>query len=151
MGALSQSELPLVISYRAVLVDVNTAMQILGVSQTSLMRLVDDGTLLWTFDVAPVRDNRAEWRFWLGELVAPAQKRDLTPERAMSSIVGHEICDELSARTVGDILLLRPQSVLRLVRTGQLDGRINRKTRWITRGSVIKFISHRWVGAQNKP
>lgn len=131
--------------YRQVLVGIDLAMQQLACDADTVCEMVDDGRVLWVWDVS-ARPGRARLlRFWFGELLAPALQRSLRVEEVLAAVIGHETERRLRTRTVAEILGLRRQSVSDLVAGGCLRGPIEGHTQWILRESLEEFLRERLV------
>jgi len=151
----SQSEFRMKRTWRPVLVDVNRAMEATGYGMETVIEMVDAGELLWVWDVGLMRQPicagrvapvRRELRFWLGELLAPEAQRGRTLDEVIEMVLGKRASSELRRVTVKDVLLLRPQQVMRLVMAGELSPRVDGHPCWVTRASVEGFLRRRWVG-----
>ena len=100
-------------AFRPVLVDLNSAMEHLGLESEVVLDAVDSGDLRWVWDVAghpnpkPGRSPRRELRFWLGELLNPASGKSLFLPEVLTKVIGRTTEARLRAVTVGAILLLR--------------------------------------------
>lgn len=150
---IKQRELRLRRQVRPVLVDMNRAIEATGYAPEAVLEMVDLGELRWVWDVSLPRStqrngatHRRELRFWLGELLMPGERANLGLLLVIDMIIGREAVEDLRAVTVGDILMIRRQQVQRLVRTGELRGRRDGHPCWVTRNSLVEFLSKRWVG-----
>lgn len=132
---------------RDTLGDMSVAMHITGWDSATITDYMVSGDLLWVWNVASdTNASRAEWRFWIGELMAPAVQRDKELVAVVNCVIGKSEMRELSVFSVHEILRVSRQQVHRLIETGELDGHVARHVGWVTRASLVEFLKRRWVG-----
>ncbi len=134
--------------YRPVLVSPDVAMVQLGCDAAALYEMAD-GDLRWVWNISERPDGAARnLRFWMGEL-KDRSLRDMDPAQAIEAVAGHPFERTLSRRTVGHLLLLRPPSVLALVRGGQLVRPTGGNRSQVTRASLVDFLHRRLLERMN--
>lgn len=148
MTLLAQPELRLPrLHRRDALGDISLAVHILGWDQSTIMEMVQSGGLLWTWNVASdLGGARAEWRFWIGELVAPDTQRTQKLDQVVECVVGKREMVDLSVFSVKELLRVSRQQVHRLIETNQIAGRISNHVGWVPRASLVGFLKNRWTG-----
>jgi len=155
---MAQAQLPLKRQCRPVLVGLMVAVKELQLDKDSIRGMVDNGELLWVFDVG-LGNRERDLRFWLGELMEKCGTRNaergtphfaaLSVEAAIEAIAGHPRDPELGTDTLWQILQLDRISIRRLILAGELQGRIQGHGWRITRASLVEFLSRRHIGARN--
>ena len=144
-----QSELKLPrLHRRDALGDLSLAVHLLGWDASTVMEMVESGELMWVWNVASKADSaRAEWRFWIGELIALAAVRSQRIDTVVDCVIGKREVTELSVFSTKEILRVSRQQVHRLIETGQLTGRISNHVGWVPRARLVEFLKTRWNGS----
>lgn len=128
------------------LVPAEVARWVLNLNPEQLQERVDNGHLLWVFDVK-VSGRRAELRFWERELREAAQVCHLRPDQAVHSILGLETRKRFRGSELCALLDISKQHLQRLHQSRELTGEIISHTRWIQRSSVEAFLHRRLTTA----
>jgi hypothetical protein len=141
-----QRPLPLYIHQRTALVTVETARCALGVDTDSILAMLDDGTLRWAWNISAGSQLR-EIRIWARDVIT--YQTGLGPERLHSStevidsVIGTQR-DRLSSVEISTHILICSRDLAGdLVRLGQLRGDLVGHTQWITRDSLVQFLTRR--------
>jgi hypothetical protein len=152
-----QRLLPLPVANNVALVGIEGARNVLGLDAESISALIQDGELLWVWDFAlsPVAAARRELRFWRLDLIAAASRR-----QGKAEVIGTRdlllpvVLDTILPPTkaafnsweLQALLTISGQQLQRLCDVKHLSGEVRGHTRWITRSSLVAFLSKRLVG-----
>jgi hypothetical protein len=132
--------------FKTPLADTATLRALFGVTAGTIFEWVEEGRLIHVFDVALRKCETENWRFWTEEICNPAACRQMECNLALKRIIGLERRSEFRTMEVSNLLLISQPSVFYLCKTRELDSRVWRHTRWITRGSLAEFLARRWSG-----
>ena len=99
------------------------------------------GEFNWVWNVA--LGGRPERRFWLTEIIAPELAQNQTTAQVIAHILGQKKLFRSSE--VGQLMLIGDPHLFALCRANELRGEIVRRTRWITRASLEKFLTDRLI------
>lgn len=148
---MKQLALYLPISQRTVLVTVETVRAALGVDTETVWRWIDDGTIRWAWDIsasleAPTRANR-ELRVWARDLLRLAGDSGAFPadpdlSTAVQAVIGHHR-PRVTAQELSQTLCCSRSHVHRLLGAGCLSGNQEAHSQWITRESLVQFLTSR--------
>lgn len=116
-------------------------MEALEVRSETVLEWIDDGRLLWVWDIALPSGSRRTLRFWLVELLGEDVRR-LSREQAIDRVIGCADAN-LTSYQVEQILFVRRSSVHRAVSLGELNGRVVKGKVLITRESLVRFLGRR--------
>ena len=150
MTTASQLKLSLPVSQRTALVTVETVRAALGVDVETVWGWIDDGTILWAWDISAAERRDAanrELRVWardvlrlggatLGSAVEPGLPQ------AIRMIIGHDR-DRLSVQDLARLLCSSRQHLHRLVDSGLLVGPQVGHCQFVTRNSLVAFLEER--------
>lgn len=131
------------LSPRAALVTVDTACTVLGVDSETLTSMVEDGSLVWVWDLSARQNCIRSLRFWTGELMDRSAARK--PRAEVISAIIPASRDRFRTSELAQALRISDPHLLRLVQCGHLVGTIEGHTRWITRKSAAAFLESRLV------
>jgi hypothetical protein len=129
----------------ATLVHLETVAAVKGMPLDRVYQAVDDGELLWVFNLATKPGGLRELRVWSAELMNPSV-RQLPLEQALARIIGTGRA-RLRGTELNLLLAISRPHLLRLCRTRQLRFQIEAHTRWVARDSLAAFLQKRWLGA----
>lgn len=155
MNPTTQTHLPLTIHERTSLVTVDTARAVMGVDSQTVLSLVENGRILWAFDVsAKGRGDTREIRIWRASVAAymaeqPQPMAASGPTPGVERIIGPTPARIRSSR-VAQILSVHVCTILHLHRAGELAGEITPgesggTCRWITRDSFAAWLRRRLI------
>jgi predicted DNA-binding transcriptional regulator AlpA len=143
-----QPLLNLTIHHRTALVTVGTAMAVLGVDGETVHARIESGALPWAWDIG-VHDAAVQARgeqvnggvrIWARSLIAPDPRLKL--DLVVGCIIG-ERRERLRAGEVCRLFLCSRPTVWGLVKSGALAGPLVDHTQWVTRASLVRFLTER--------
>jgi predicted DNA-binding transcriptional regulator AlpA len=141
---------------RTALVTIDTVKSVLGLSTDDIHERIEDGRLFWVWDISVGHHQNRELRFWAREIVtfslhqAPGSLRVPVLTQALDAIIGHSR-PRLRTREIADLLHISRPTIMRLIGQGHLIpvGQITHpNTIWISRDSLIQFLTNRLLGSQ---
>ena len=146
---MNDRHLPL--SNRTTLVTTDTACAVLGVGSEAISSMVDDGTLVWVWDVSSRHQHIRELRFLAHELINPANAAKTYPE-IISNILPPSR-ERFRASEVAMTLRVSDPHIVKLIKCRALSGKVINHTRWISRASMAIFLQNRLLNsrATSKP
>lgn len=137
------------LSHRAVLIKVDSVMDLLGKSADEVYELADGGTLLapglkFVFNLAadPDGDIR-DLRFWTREIIAPASVAKWSVDQALDSILPNART-RFQAGEVTQLLHVRRPTLMRL--REELQGKLAANSSFFERTALVSFLKRRWLG-----
>ena len=147
MNQTAQPSLNMRVAARTVFVGIDAARASLGVDAESVVALVENGELLWTFNIG-LGEDRRELRFWARQIIELSAGSDSTKTwplaRVIQSILGgHE---NISRGEIERQWICSSQHIGRLIQSNDLQLILPKK---ISRASLERFLSLRWCGAWN--
>jgi hypothetical protein len=151
-----QRLLPLPVASNVALVTLDHARAILGVDSESVSSLIDDGTLRWVWDfaISTRATSRRELRFWKIDLLAaharlkeqaePIATRDLLLPTVVDSILTPSK-SAFHAAELQALFTCSAQLIQSYAKGGHMTGQIRNHTRWVTRSSLVAFLTQRLI------
>lgn len=147
---MTQLALQMPVSARTVLVTVETVRAALGVDTETVWSWIDDGTIRWAWDISatPSGDQaNRELRIWLRDVLRLADSpatglHDQDLPQAIRAIIGHDR-ERVSAHELTRTLCCSRMHVHRLVDAGLLDGPMVGRVQFVTRPSLVRFLTNR--------
>jgi hypothetical protein len=131
--------------YRAVLVDVNTVTALWSLPPATVLAMIECGQIRWAWDVSVHHGPRREIRVWLRELFDPLAARILSARGVVESVIGHATEPRLRATTLRRMIMVPPMTIHRLVEVESLRGDVAGGVLWITRASLVEFLTQRLI------
>ncbi len=128
------------------------AAYVLGVTRETVVLWAQEGTLCFVYDLGASDAARAEFRFWLGELLRVKDglpRPSATPREAAEQITGYPAEQWLRSETVARVLNTGRRMVHTWLERGELAGERASKADGrarVERASVIYFLLRRQVG-----
>jgi hypothetical protein len=121
------------------LVDIQFLRASRGVETERILYLVDNGDLLWVFDVSSGNVNR-DLRFWSREATAPEKCYRFSLQQVVDLILGQK--KNFRSAEIERQWILSAQTMMRLRRAGEFRGGKG----ILTRDSLADFLRRRWIG-----
>lgn len=142
------------------LVPLITVGALLGLHTDGVHELIDQGEWPWVFDLRAGRGAVRELRVWRGCLQQPAPQGAGSGERGAKQrgaglpAPGSElpaVVADVIGTTTGDVRgaaletrwQVSNQTLRRLLKAGEIRGRINGHTLWLERASLAEFLTRR--------
>jgi hypothetical protein len=151
-----QRMLSLPVASNVALVSLDSARTILGVDAESVSALIDDGTLRWVWDfaISTKAASRRELRFWKLDLLAaharmqqqpePIPTRDLLLPTVLETILPPTKA-AFHASELQALFTCSAQLIQSFCRSHHMAGEVRAHTRWVSRQSLVSFLSQRLV------
>lgn len=138
--------------HRAVLIKIDSVMDLTGRCADEIYELVDGPSLLapgfrFVFNVATEPNGIRDLRFWTREVIAPEQTAKISFDRAISIILP-EKRSQYPAGEVAHLLHVRRPTLMRL--RAQLAGRLESTGSFFPRSGLESFLRSRCVGVSQE-
>lgn len=144
MTPSAQLVLPLRIDQSVALVDVYTVCASLGVEAETVATMVDIGDLPWAFDISCGSRAVRELRIWRTSLTEPERAKGVPLGEVIQDVIGcHLAEDEVRAARIEKRWLVSTRTILRHRMKGEISGRVSGHTLWLTRLSLVEFLTRR--------
>lgn len=146
MTASPQRLLNLRIDGRVALVTVDFVRTALGCDAEEVVSRIEAGELRWAFDLSTGKGEVREIRIWAVCLTDPDRAAlALEPEVIEDVIGGNPAEPEVRAARLERRLIISDQTFRRLRLNGDLTGRVNGRTLWLSRPSLVAFFQRRLI------
>jgi hypothetical protein len=130
------------LNQRTVLLNVNSVMDVRGVSADAVYNMADELQWVWNVAVDPAAKIR-NLRFWVREVITPETTRNLNLATVLALILGER--KNFQAGEVCHLLRVRRPTLLNLRR--QLSGKMQTCGGAIfPREGLFNFLKARWIG-----
>ena len=125
------------------LIPLVTVGALLGLHTDGVHELIDQGEWPWVFDLRAGRGSIRELRVWRGCFgKAGSGKREAVSAEVLADVIGTATGDVRGA-ALETRWQVSNQTLLRLKKAGEIEGRIAGHTLWLKRESLAAFLERR--------